>query len=104
MKSKDGFVQAYTAQAAADGEAQIIVAEGVTQSATDCGQLVPMTDAIETDLGRKPEQLSADPATVRRPISRRWRTAGSTPTWRPAGPGTWLPAWSKAGPKARPPP
>ena len=41
-------------------EAQIIVAHDVTQSAVDCGQLVPMTDAIETNLGRKPEQLSAD--------------------------------------------
>ena len=60
MKSKDGFVQAYNAQAAVDGEAQIIVAHDVTQSAVDCGQLVPMTDAIETNLGRKPEQLSAD--------------------------------------------
>ena len=60
MKNKDGFVQAYNAQAAVDGEAQIIVAHDVTQSAVDCGQLVPMTDAIETNLGRKPEQLSAD--------------------------------------------
>jgi len=60
MKSKDGFVQAYNAQAAVDAEAQIIVAHDVTQSAVDCGQLVPMTDAIETNLGRKPEQLSAD--------------------------------------------
>jgi transposase len=60
MKSKDGFVQAYNAQAAVDGEAQIIVAHDVTQSAVDCGQLVGMTDAIETNLGRKPEQLSAD--------------------------------------------
>src|SRR5437660_630152 len=60
MKSKDGFVQAYNAQAAVDGEAQIIVAQEVTQSAVDCAQLVPMTDAIETNLGRKPEQLSAD--------------------------------------------
>jgi transposase len=60
MKSKDGFVQAYNAQAAVDGEAQIIVAQDVTQSAVDCAQLVPMTDAIETNLGRKPEQLSAD--------------------------------------------
>ena len=60
MKSKDGFVQAYNAQAAVDGEAQIIVAHDVTQSAVDSGQLVPMTDAIETNLGRKPEQLSAD--------------------------------------------
>src|SRR5271166_4691533 len=60
MKSKDGFVQAYNAQAAVDAEAQIIVAHDVTQSAVDSGQLVPMTDAIETNLGRKPEQLSAD--------------------------------------------
>ena len=60
MKSKDGFVQAYNAQAAVDAEAQIIVAQDVTQCAVDCAQLVPMTDAIETNLGRKPEQLSAD--------------------------------------------
>jgi transposase len=60
MKSKDGFVQAYNAQAAVDGEAQIIVAHEVTQSPVDCAQLVPMTDAIETNLGRKPAQLSAD--------------------------------------------
>src|SRR5271156_2800504 len=51
MKSKDGFVQAYNAQAAVDGEAQIIVAHDVTQSAGDCGQLIPMTDAIEINLG-----------------------------------------------------
>ena len=60
MKSKDGFIQAYNAQAAVDAEAQIIVAHDVTQSPVDCGQLVPMTDAIETNLGRKPAQLSAD--------------------------------------------
>jgi hypothetical protein len=60
MKNKDGFVQAYNAQAAVDAEAQIIVAQDVTQSAVDCAQLVAMTDAIETNLGRKPEQLSAD--------------------------------------------
>ena len=53
-------MQAYNAQAAVDAEAQIIVAQDVTQSAVDSGQLVPMTDAIETNLGRKPEQLSAD--------------------------------------------
>jgi transposase len=60
MKSKDGFVQAYNAQAAVDAQAQIIVAQDVTQSPIDCGQLMPMTDAIEANLGRKPEQLSAD--------------------------------------------
>ena len=60
MKSKDGFVQAFNAQAAVDAEAQIIVAQAVTQDANDRRQLAPMTDAIETNLGRKPEQLSAD--------------------------------------------
>jgi transposase len=60
MKSKDGFVQAYNAQAAVDAEAQIIVVQDVTQSGVDCGQLVLLTDAIETNLGRKPAQLSAD--------------------------------------------
>jgi transposase len=60
MKSKDGFVQAFNAQAAVDAKAQIIVAQGVTQDANDKHQLVPMTDAIETNLGRKPGQLSAD--------------------------------------------
>ena len=60
MKSKDGFVQAYNAQAAVDAQTQIIVAQDVTQSAVDCGQLVPMVDAVEKNLGRKPEQASAD--------------------------------------------
>ena len=54
------FEQSYNAQIVVDSEAQIIVAQEVTQSAVDCAQLVPMTDAIETNLGRKPEQLSAD--------------------------------------------
>ena len=47
MKSKDGFVQAYNAQAAVDAHAQIIVAQDVTQSAVGCGQLEPMIDAVE---------------------------------------------------------
>jgi transposase len=60
MKSKDGFVQAYNAQIAVDAEAQIIVAQDVTQSATDSGQLVPMIDATKANLGRYPTQASAD--------------------------------------------
>ena len=53
MKSKDGFVQAYNAQAAVDAEAQVIVAQDVTQCAVDSGQLVPMTDAIEVQSRRQ---------------------------------------------------
>ena len=60
MKSKDGFVQAYNAQAAVDGEAQVIVAHDLDARQSDQHQLVPMTDAIEANLGAKPAQLSAD--------------------------------------------
>ena len=60
MKSKDGFVQAYNAQIAVDGTAQVIVAQDVTQSTVDSSQLVPMIDATKTNLGRYPEQASAD--------------------------------------------
>jgi len=60
MKSKDGFVQAYNGQIAVDAQAQIIVAQDVTQCAADSGQLIPMVDAVEANLGRKPEQASAD--------------------------------------------
>src|SRR6202171_6541562 len=60
MKSKDGFVQAYNAQAGVDAGAQIIVAHELTQCGNDQGQLVPLIEAIESNLGRKPEQVSAD--------------------------------------------
>ena len=76
MKSKDGFVQAYNAQAAVDAEAQIIVAQYVTQSPVDHGQLVPLTDAIETNMGAKPEQLSADAGYCSDPNLRALETRG----------------------------
>jgi hypothetical protein len=60
MKSKDGFVQAYNAQPAVDAGAQIIVAHELTPCGNDQGQLVPLIRAIENNLGRKPEQASAD--------------------------------------------
>ena len=60
MKGKNGFVQAYNSQIAVDAEAQIIVAQDVTQCAADSGQMIPMIDAVEANLGRKPEQASAD--------------------------------------------
>jgi hypothetical protein len=55
-----GFVQAYNAQAAVDGDAQVIVACAVTQQANDKAQLAPMAQEIEKNLGEKPAQLSAD--------------------------------------------
>jgi transposase len=60
LKSKDGYIQGYNAQAAVDAEAQIIVAHGLTQSTSDHDQLVPLIDGIKDNLGRKPKEASAD--------------------------------------------
>jgi transposase len=60
LKTKDGYIQGYNAQAAVDAEAQIIVAHGLTQSMSDQDQLVPLVDGIKENLGRKPKEASAD--------------------------------------------
>jgi hypothetical protein len=60
LKTRDGYIQGYNAQAAVDAEAQIIVAHGLTPSMSDQDQLVPLVDGIEHDLGRKPKETSAD--------------------------------------------
>jgi transposase len=61
---KDGatksFVQAYNAQAAVDGHAQIIVAAAVTQDANDKQQLVPMLSRVAATCGQPPTAASAD--------------------------------------------
>jgi transposase len=60
LKTKDGYIQGYNAQAAVDAGAQIIVAHGLTQSTSDQDQLVPLIDEIKANLGRKPKEASAD--------------------------------------------
>jgi transposase len=60
LKTKDGYIQGYNAQAAVDAEAQIIVAHALTQSTSDHDQLEPLVDRIAENLGRKPKEASAD--------------------------------------------
>ena len=60
LLTKDGFIQGYNAQAAVDRTKQIIVAHGLTQSMSDCPQLVPLVDAVRANLRRKPREISAD--------------------------------------------
>jgi transposase len=60
LKTKDGYIQGYNAQAAVDAGAQIIVAHGLTPGMSDQDQLVPLMDGIERNLGRKPKEASAD--------------------------------------------
>ena len=70
MKTRDGFIQAYNGQAAVDSRQQIIVAQTLTQSASDQRQLTPLIDGIETNLGASPWRSRPTPTTVRK---RTWR-------------------------------
>jgi transposase len=60
LKTKDGYIQGYNAQAAVDAEAQIIVAHGLAPAMTDQDQLAPLIDQIKDNLGRAPNEASAD--------------------------------------------
>ena len=60
MMGRDGFIQAYNAQAAVDADHQIIVAVGVTNQAPDPGNLVPMVLRVRSNLGAVPTTISAD--------------------------------------------
>ena len=60
MKSQDGFIQGYNDQAAVDAAHQVIVAQGLTNQASDAHQLEPMLAHIKANMGRQARELSAD--------------------------------------------
>ena len=60
MKGRDGFIQAYNAQAAVDADAQIIVAHRLTNNGSDQDALLALLDAIEGNTGEMPNEVSAD--------------------------------------------
>jgi transposase len=60
LKTKDGYIQGYNAQAAVDAKAQIIVAQTLAASMNDQDQLVPLIEGIRDNLGRNPKEASAD--------------------------------------------
>lgn len=53
-------MQAYNAQAAVDHHAQVIVATGLTQAATDVQQLVPLFERVHANTGQWPTVGTAD--------------------------------------------
>jgi transposase len=60
MKSHEGFVQAYNAQAVVEERFQLIVGQAVTQAANDKEQVEPMMEATVAQSGQRPEELLAD--------------------------------------------
>jgi transposase len=105
LKTKDGYIQGYNAQAAVDAEAQIIVAHTLGNNGSDQTQFAPLLDAIKVNLKRNPHEVSADAgycsAANLRTISRRrikgyiatgrqHHGAKSATAKRPAKPGSLL--------------
>src|SRR3974390_528396 len=79
LKTKDGYIQGYNAQAAVDAQEQIIVAHTLSNNGNDQAQLAPLLDATKANLGRNPDEASADagycsaanlPTPIRRPTKR----------------------------------
>ena len=60
MKGRDGFVQAYNAQAAVDAKAQVIVAHHLSNNAADQDALAPLLDGVAANTGATPAEVSAD--------------------------------------------
>jgi len=60
LKTKDGYIQGYNAQAAVDAQEQIIVAHTLSNNGNDQAQLAPLLDATKANLGRNPDEASAD--------------------------------------------
>lgn len=60
MKSSEGFIQGYNAQAAVDSHKQIIVAQSLTNSGNDVHQMIPLLKQIRSHLGRQAKEVSAD--------------------------------------------
>lgn len=60
LKGSGGWIQGYNAQAAVDGDHQVIVAIGVSNQPSDAVHLLPMLERIQANTGRLPDALIAD--------------------------------------------
>jgi transposase len=61
MKQGDGgYGLSYNVQVSTDAQAGLIVGVGVSQAASDYGELVPAVERVEANLGQRPGQVVAD--------------------------------------------
>ena len=88
MKTKDGFIQGYNAQAAVDATAQVIVAHGLDAKQSDQHQLAPSPTPSKPISARSRRNCRRTRAIAPTPTLRRWRNARSTPISRRGGPST----------------
>jgi transposase len=60
LKTSQGFVQGYNAQAAVDADSHVIVAQMLSNERNDLKHLIPLADQIEANLQDAVRELSAD--------------------------------------------
>jgi hypothetical protein len=60
MKGSECFIQGYNAQAAVDGDHQVIVAQHLTSNGSDMHQMVSILNQIRNQNGRQTKEISAD--------------------------------------------
>ena len=60
MKTSEGYQQCYNGQLAVDDEFQLIVANALTNNASDNGELMGLVEGIEQTLGEAPQAVLAD--------------------------------------------
>ena len=60
MKVSGGFVQGYNAQAAVDGDSQVIVAQTLVNTGSDAHQMIPLLEQIRSNLNQQAKEISAD--------------------------------------------
>jgi transposase len=60
LKTGDGFVQGYNAQAAVDTESQVIVAHDIFADGSDQLHLAEMVEKVVEETGQVPERVAAD--------------------------------------------
>ena len=60
LKTSQGYVQGYNAQAAVDADSQVIVAQMLTNERNDLKHFVPLLEQIETNTGDIASEISAD--------------------------------------------
>ena len=71
MKTKDGFIQGYNAQAAVDATAQVVVAHGLDAKQSDQHQLAPIVDGSKPISAASRRSCRPTPAIAPTPILRR---------------------------------
>jgi transposase len=62
LQAKGAYGPSYNVQISTDARAKIIVGVGVSQSASDAGELEPAVERMEANLGESPEQIVVDAA------------------------------------------